>query len=287
VAGEGVAGGHAAQGSVAVLGNLAIDRIDGGPPRLGGCPVFAADALARLGSAGLLLTRCHAAERRLVDPWVGTLTVPVTLLAAEATSAFSLRYRGDTRSVTIDAVGERWSRDEVEGAAGCSWAHVAPLLRGDFPPATLRVLAAGGASVSFDGQGLVRRRRLGPLVLDRRFDRRLLATVSALKLADDEAQVVAGGRFHEGVADDLGVTEILVTRGSRGVLVFEPGRVTEVFAAAIHGVEATGAGDLFMTAYCCARSTGASPVEAARVGVDLVAAVLAERRREADEADVL
>ena len=37
---------------VAVVGNLARDRVDGGPPQPGGCPFFAAHALRAIERPG-------------------------------------------------------------------------------------------------------------------------------------------------------------------------------------------------------------------------------------------
>ncbi len=48
---------------IAVVGNLARDRVDGGPPQPGGCPFFAAYALRAIGRPGQILTRCADADR--------------------------------------------------------------------------------------------------------------------------------------------------------------------------------------------------------------------------------
>ena len=59
--------------------------------------------------------------------------------------------------------------------------------------------------------------RLGPLVEDRHFPPDLLAHLDILKLAEDEAIVVADGPFDDAVAARLGVPEILVTLRLRGL----------------------------------------------------------------------
>ena len=53
-------------GYVAVVGHTARDLVDGGPPRPGGVPLFAARALRALGEPGLVVTRCAEDDRALL-----------------------------------------------------------------------------------------------------------------------------------------------------------------------------------------------------------------------------
>jgi sugar/nucleoside kinase (ribokinase family) len=267
---------------LAVIGNVCIDRVDGSDPRPGGCPSFGVLALCLLAHDGVVVTRCAPADRELFEPFLTAFGVPVTLLDASTTSAFALDYEDETRRMTIEAVGDSWTPADVELISrDTEWAHVAPLTRSDFPPATLAALASGGRRVSYDGQGLVRVPQVGPMRVDASFDRGLLASLRTLKLAEDEAEIIAGGELHAGIVDDLGVPVVLHTLGSRGAVVYERGRRTHVPAAwPVLGVETTGAGDLFMVAYVAACSDGAVPVEATRVGSELVARVLEDRKSE-------
>ena len=266
---------------IAVMGNVARDRVDDGPPRPGGCPSFAALALRMLEREGQILTRFAPGDRALFEAELERLGIPVDVLPAHVTSAFGLRYDGERRTMTVDAVGERWTPADVARVApDVTWVHVAPLLRSDFPPETLAALAAGGRRVSFDGQGLVRVPRAGPLAVDGEFDAALLASMSVLKLAEDEAVVVAGNTFDERTARALGVPEILKTLGSQGSIVYTDGRGKHVPAAwPVLSGQTTGAGDVFMVAYIVARSDGAAPVDAARHASELVARMLEERKR--------
>jgi sugar/nucleoside kinase (ribokinase family) len=265
---------------VAVVGNLARDRVDGGPPQPGGCPFFAAWALRALEHPGHVLTRCADADRALFDGPVGRLEVPVTILEGEHTSGFDHEYAGETRSTSVTEIGDAWTAADADRLEpDVTMVHIAPLLRSDFPPEAVAAMAAGGRRVSLDAQGLVRAPRLGPLVQDASFDRSVLVSVSVLKLSEEEARIVAGGDFDARVARSLGVAEILVTLGSRGEDVWVDGEVTHVPTTPVLGVETTGAGDAFMVAYVTARHGGARPVEAARAGSSLVARMLTERKR--------
>ena len=260
---------------IAVVGNLARDVVDGGAPSPGGGPTFAAEAFRRLGEEGQVVTRYAAADSALFAE-LG----PVTVLPAERTSGFALDHVGDARTVTVTAEGERWSPDDAAALAeGVEWVHVAPLLRGEFPAETLAALA-GGRRLSLDGQGLVRVPGVGPLREDGAFDPAVLEHVTALKLSEHEAGIVAGGgRFDLDAAARLGVPEVLLTLGSRGAVVFAAGRATHVEPAdPVAGVHATGAGDTFAIGYAVARLDGLEPVVAARSAAALVGAVLDDRR---------
>jgi len=266
---------------LAIAGNVAIDRIDGQPESPGGCPSFAALALRMLEREGQILTRHAEFDRDLFAPVLSTLGVPVTTLAAESTQAFGFRYDGEQRTMTVDAIGPRWSAADA-GALDpeVGWVHVAPLLRSDFPADALAALADGRV-LSYDGQGLVRVPETGAMRVDAAFDPALLEPISILKLAEDEAVVVAGGPFEERHARALGPQEILVTFGSDGCVLYLEGEREHVPAAwPVLGVQTTGAGDVFMVGYVAARSEGDEPRRAAEKGSELVARMLDQRKRE-------
>jgi sugar/nucleoside kinase (ribokinase family) len=156
--------------------------------------------------------------------------------------------------------------------------HLAPLLRTDFPPSTLALLAERGHRVAYDGQGLVRADRLGPLVVDRHYPPELLRHISVLKLAEDEAIIVADGAFDESTAKKLGVPEILVTYGSEGCDIYTEDTVVRVPAAwRVEGVQTTGAGDMFTSCYVANRAAGADPRRAVELASELVARELEKR----------
>ena len=240
---------------IAVAGNVAVDRIDEEPPSPGGCPSFAALALRMLSREGQILTRYARADRSLFESVLSTLGVPVTTLAASSTNGFGFKYEGEHRTMTVDAIGQPWSpTDAAEVDSDVVWVHVAPLLRSDFPPEALAALAGDGRVVSYDGQGLVRVPETGPMKVNAAFDPALLEPISVLKLAEDEAVVVANGPFEERHARILGTREILVTYGSEGCTLYVDGSGRHVSAAwPVLGVQTTGAGDVFMVGYVAAR----------------------------------
>jgi sugar/nucleoside kinase (ribokinase family) len=252
--------------ALAVVGNLALDRVAGSRARIGGGPYHAGRALRLLGRRQTqLVARCGEADRRLLLPRFAALGIPVRLLHGTATTAFSFSYDGDRREMRIDTIGDSWHPADVTLDRRVRWVHVAPLLRSDFGAEALASLARG-RRLLLDGQGLVRRPQEGPIELDGDFDHALLEHVSILKLADEEAQAV-------GDPEKLGVPELLLTHGSRGATVQAGGRTFEVPAHA-YGKNATGAGDAFSAVYLASRADGLGPASAARRATTVVAAVL-------------
>lgn len=261
--------------SLAVVGSLSLDRIAGRPARIGGCPFYAARALRVLGARAVIVAKCAAPDRRVLLPPLIRLGLPVTWQDSTATAAFAFAYEGDRRRMTIEAVADPWTPDQVRLPGVVRWVHVAPLARTDFPPRTLAALARG-RRLSLDGQGLVRPGRTGPLELDADYDPELLRFVSILKLAEDEAELLVDG-LDERALRRLGVPEIVVTLGSRGCVVFADGIAELVRSRRVASTDPTGAGDAFAAAYLAARSGGNPPTAAARRAATLVADLLAGR----------
>ena len=258
---------------VAVVGNLSLDSVDGGPLRIGGGAYYGALALRLLGRRGHVVARYASADRAKLLPQLAALGIPVTVVPGLSTARFTLSYDGDRRDIRVDALGDPWDRADARAALAAAgrvaWVHVAPLARGEFGAEALAELSRG-PRLSLDGQGLVRAPRLGPLELDRDHDPDVLRCVSVLKLAEEEAALVA---------DSGRVPEVTITRGSRGSLVVCGGARTGVPAHAVDGVDPTGAGDVFAVGYVAARADGLVPSAAARRATALVARLLASRRR--------
>lgn len=258
---------------VAVVGNLSLDHVEGGPPRPGGPPRYAARSLAALGVPSLVRAKSAATDRaRLVRP-LEELGVQVEWRAGATTATYAFSYDGDARTMEVRELGSAWSPDDVAGL-GADWVHVGALFRGEFPEETLAALAGGGAKLSFDGQGLLRPARLGPLELEPEPDRSFLRHISVLKLSEEEARALVGS-LEEGPLSELGVPEVVVTLGSRGAIVVVEGRLVHVPAEPVDA-DPTGAGDAFAAAYVVERSQGLDPRRAAERSTRLVHGLLGE-----------
>jgi sugar/nucleoside kinase (ribokinase family) len=260
---------------LALVGNLSRDLVDGGPPRIGGAPYHCGRALRILGARATILARCAPADTLEFRRGFAELGLPVTLVSGSETTSFSFAYEGERREMRVERLGDSWSPADVAALPPGGWVHAAPLLRDDFPPATLAALARG-RRLSLDGQGLTRGRVIGPLRLERDADPALLEHVSILKLAEEEAQALAGGLDPRALAG-LGPREVVITFGSRGSLVVADGQAVEVRARHVDG-DPTGSGDAFAVAYLAGRASGHAPAAAARLATALVGAMLSGAR---------
>jgi sugar/nucleoside kinase (ribokinase family) len=262
--------------TLAVVGSLSLDSVDGAAPRIGGAPYYCARALHTLGAPAVIVAKCASVDRQLLLPPLIRLGIPVAWQDSSVSTAFSFSYDREQRTMTVEAMADPWTPAEaVSRLDGARWVHVAPLTRADFPAETLAALGRG-RRLSLDGQGLVRAARVGPLALDGDYDPDVLRAVSILKLSDEEAGLLVDG-YDERALARLGVREIVVTLGARGCVVFADGVAELVRAHAVATADPTGAGDAFAVAYLAARSSGAAPTAAARRAAALVADLLAGR----------
>ncbi|HET9289266.1 MAG TPA: carbohydrate kinase family protein [Gaiella sp.] len=268
--------------TIATIGNLAVDRIAGAPPRAGGGVFHAARAAAHVRADAVAVTRCAPGDRATALAPLESLGLPVTCADATETTAFSFHYEGDHRVMAVDAVGEPWTPEDVEGWAsaaldGAGWVLVAGLLRSHFPAPTIEALARGGRRLLLDAQGLVRLARTGPLTRDGAFDREALRHLAVLKLNEDEGRILAGD-LEPRALRALGVPEIVLTLGSQGALVVTSEGATRVDAQTVSGtVDPTGAGDAFSLVYVDGRAQGLGPVAAAERAANAVAELISVR----------
>ena len=168
--------------SVAVVGSLSLDFVDGGAPRVGGGPFYAARALRALGASAVIAAKCAAPDRHLLLPPLIRLGLPVRWQDSSVSAAFSFTTSassGGCRSRRSPIRGprrRRWRRSATR--AGCRLRRSAA--RTSRPRRWPRSPAA--AALLLDGQGLVRPARIGPLELDADYDPAVLRSVSILKL---------------------------------------------------------------------------------------------------------
>ncbi len=256
-----------------VVGLVSLDRVDGGIPRLGGAPVYAARTLRLLGHEAVVATKLADEDR----PRVAALGVPVAVHAAARTIGFRIENDGERRRMEIDELGEPWSEEEARGwltraLADADWLHAGALTQADFPAETLALLSRGRV-LSLDGQGLVRRAAVGKLVLAADYDPAVLRHVDVLKLAREELEAL-GLELVESSLGSLGVREVVVTLGRAGAVVYADGLAEHVPTIPLDGVDPTGAGDSWTTAYLAYRRRRHSPVSAARLANGAVSALL-------------
>ena len=254
---------------IAVIGNLSRDTIDGGAARTGGAPYHAARALRLLGGNSRIVARCAESDRRALVGALAALGVPFEWLPAPSTATFELRYTGEDRELTVSDPGSPWTLADARAVGRADWVQVGALTRADFPAGVLALLARD-RRLALDGQALVRPATTGALVLDDDFDPALLRHVTALKLNEQELDVLGG----EERAAALGVPELLLTHGSTGGVLVARGVRERVPVRRILTSNPTGAGDAFLAGYVWARAAGHRPASAARHAATTAARVL-------------
>jgi len=258
-----------------VVGLVSLDRVDGGLPRLGGAPFYAAKALRLLGQPALIATKIAPEDS---GRGLHALGIPVYSRPAERTITFRIENDGDHRTMDIEELGEPWTPEDVTGwldepLRQADWVHAGALTRADFPVETLALLHRNRV-LSFEGQGLVRPAALGEVRVDGDYDPEVLRHVDILKLSEQEADALGVGLDERSLAS-LGVPEIVVTLGSRGSVVFADGLAEHVTARPVEARDPTGSGDKFMAAYLSYRRQRHSPRSAARLAGEIVRALLA------------
>jgi sugar/nucleoside kinase (ribokinase family) len=264
---------------IAVVGNLSLDRLAGSEPRAGGGVFWAARAAAHVGAEVTVAARCAPRDRPVALAPLEKLGVPVVRGDAKRTTQFSFHYEGDHRVMTVDAVGDPWSPEDVAAWASSAltdagWVQVAGLLRTDFPAETVAALARDGRRLLLDAQGVVRLGRTGPLAEDANVDPRVFRELAILTTNEHEAKALVGDTEPERLRS-LGVAEVVLTRASRGAVVVTADAATEIPAARVEGaVDPTGAGDSFALLYLDSRSQGAEPVAAGRRAATVVAELI-------------
>ena len=264
---------------IALVGNLSVDRVAGGAPRAGGGVYWGARAAAHVGADAVVVTRCAPADRDLVLAPLEAFGLPVAWAPASETTGFSFHYDGDHRVMNVDAVGDPWATEDLEGwaagpLAGAAWVHVAGLLRSHFPTATIATLRDGGRHLLLDAQGSLRRAAVGPLERDDDVDRAAFAHLTVLKVNEDEGRILAGS-LETSALRALGVPEVVLTLGSQGSRVIAGDTVEDVAPRSVDGtVDPTGAGDAFSVVYLDGRARGLDPVAAAERASDVVAELI-------------
>lgn len=144
--------------------------------------------------------------------------------------------------------------------------HLGSLLADDFSLEVVRYLSQKGL-VSVDSQGYLREvREQNVYAVDWLEKKEVLRYVHFLKANEHEMEVLTGYMDPEQAAKEIyswGVKEVLLTFGSMGSLIYD-GETFHRIPAYLPNevVNATGAGDTYMTGYLYQRAKGASIEEA-------------------------
>lgn len=146
--------------------------------------------------------------------------------------------------------------------------HLGSLLSDDFSPEVVKYLSKKG-HVSIDVQGYLREVKDEKVyAIDWKEKKEVLKHTYYLKVNETEMETITGVKdAHEAakLIHSWGVTEVIITLGSEGSLIYVDDTFYEVPAYAPHEVvDATGCGDTYSAGYLYKRLQGATPSDAGK-----------------------
>lgn len=237
----------------------------------GGTAIYFSHALAHMGPRYTLVTSLAPEDGGLLS---GLLAAGVSthVLMSEHTVHFENRYGADPdqRTQRVLRLADPFLAKDLEDLDAGIY-HLGPLLAGDIPAEVFHLLARKG-DISLDVQGFLRRVEQARVVpTDWAAKHELLPLVRYLKASEEEMRVLTGEHHPlrgAKVLHDWGASEVIITMGSKGSLVYNGQNAFEVpaFVPRTDRPETTGCGDTYIAGYLLSRIQGATELEAGAFG---------------------
>lgn len=195
--------------------------------------------------------------------------IDVTLNASRNTVFFENIYgeNQNERKQRVLAKADPFTIEQLEHVDAKVY-HLGSLLSDDFSNEVVEYLAKKG-KVSIDVQGYLREVRDEKVYpIDWKDKLKVLKNTYYLKVNEIEMEPITGLKdAHEAakLLHSWGVTEVIITLGSEGSLIYVDDTFYEIPAYAPHEVvDATGCGDTYSAGYLYQRTLGATPTEAGK-----------------------
>lgn len=195
--------------------------------------------------------------------------IDVTLNASRNTVFFENIYgeNQNERKQRVLAKADPFTIEQLEHVDAKVY-HLGSLLSDDFSNEVVEYLAKKG-KVSIDVQGYLREVRDEKVYpIDWKDKLKVLKNTYYLKVNETEMETITGLKdAHEAakLLHSWGVTEVIITLGSEGSLIYVDDTFYEIPAYAPHEVvDATGCGDTYSAGYLYQRTLGATPTEAGK-----------------------
>ena len=257
--------GHVTSESIVVDGH----RIG---PTIGGTGFFSSFAYRKLGLDTTLVTKVADHDRGNLLTKLEHAGVTIRCLRSPKTLQYENIYPSsdpNLRLQNISEFAEPLTIDDLVDVFADVF-HLGPLAAGDIEPPLFAELATRG-TVALDGQGLLRRRQTGQVVLQMTPTiRNLVKHAHILKADSEEARLLTGCNSTRDALTELqswGPSEILITDGSRGSSICSSEGMWKIPAYPPTAVvDPTGCGDTYLAGYVTARLKGLSPYQSAHIG---------------------
>lgn len=215
-----------------------------------------------------LVTAMDPTEKEPVDKMLQA-GIDVTLNASRNTVFFENIYgeNSNERKQRVLAKADPFTIQQLQDVEAKIF-HLGSLLSDDFSTEVVEYLSTKG-KVSIDVQGYLREVRDEKVYpVDWKDKLKVLKNTYYLKVNETEMETITGLKEPREAAKLIhswGVTEVIITLGSEGSLVYVDDNFYEIPAYAPHEVvDATGCGDTYSAGYLYKRLQGATPTEAGK-----------------------
>jgi len=241
---------------LAVVGHIVLDHISREEliqgPQLGGPCTYAGLAANSLGAKAVAISRVGEdfGSKRLSFLEAHGISTSHVKTTSSPTTRFRISYRDGRRAMRVLSVCDPIS-DECLSKFPSSFAmHIGPVLD-EISPALAIQLASRNRTVGLDPQGYLRQLDSNGAVHVRKWrNRSLLRRVAVLKVSEAELPAIIGQKWSARKLSTLGPDTILLTRGSRGTIIWSrQNGMFNVPAYETYVRDPTGAGDAFAGAF--------------------------------------
>ena len=254
---------------ICCIGHITKDKIVT-PNRIvymaGGTSFYFAYAINQLPKdvSFFLVTAMDPTEKEPVEKMLQA-GIDVTLNASRNTVFFENTYYGENqneRRQRVLAKADPFTIKQLEHIEAKVF-HLGSLLSDDFSTEVVEYLSSKGR-VSIDVQGYLREVRDEKVYpIDWQDKLKVLKNTYYLKVNETEMETITGLKdAHEAarLLHSWGVTEVIITLGDEGSLIYVDNQFYEIPAYAPHEVvDATGCGDTYSAGYLYKRLQGATP----------------------------
>ncbi len=249
---------------VCVIGHVVWDRISCGDSvceaQPGGVSWYASLAYRHLGLRTAVVTKVAPGDEHALLGQLRSQGIHVINRPVESSTTFRNHYdsgNADLRTQRMGPWAGRITLREMPRIRARMF-HFGPLVQADIDPEIIAQCSAQDARIALDAQGLTRNvvdeRVVAKASTNWRAD---LRHISVLQADTAEMRALTGSSsIADGVGEllDLGIEEVIVTKGSRGSTVFCRDRSIEIDAVPPRRlVDATGCGDTHLATYMATR----------------------------------
>ncbi|MFQ6095061.1 MAG: carbohydrate kinase family protein [Candidatus Bathyarchaeia archaeon] len=243
------------------VGHFAIDliispRITRSTATLGGSPTFCSIAAKKLGADVSVISKVGSDFPSEYIEWLTANGVDLSglkVVDGASTTRFILKYEGYGRRLRLKSRAPPIGIEDIPDSLRSRAIHAGPIAN-ELSAETISELRSLADVLSLDPQGLVRLfDREGNVSLRKMGEHKILRNIDIFKSATDELKSFVDAADLPSALKKIsehGTEIVIVTKGSKGALVYHRGRVYEIPACKPRVfVDATGAGDVFIGAF--------------------------------------